>query len=350
MATKMKNIKQITDKALPTVTIVMTTYNVARTLPRLLKSVEKQDYPKNKLTMVVADGNSTDTTVALLHKSKLHVRVVKSKYPRDPEASKGVALIYAKGEIVCLLDADNVLPHEFWIRKQVMPFLSHKEIVGTATLRFAYRKHDTYLNRYFALIGSADPVGMYLGKADKLSYLYDRWNLYGKILEETKEYWIITFSPSHFPTLGSNGFFARRRTLLKGKADPEHFFHIDTPLDVARLGMSTYAVTKDAIVHDTATTLIKFLTKRVKYMQLHYDSRSKDRRYKVFDPDSAEDKKNIIKFVFYSFTFFQPTWMAIRGYWKIQDPVWFIHPVFCFAISMAYGWAIISKKLQSVIQ
>ena len=50
----------------PELTIVIPAKNEARTLPRLLTSLSRQDYPLLPLTRVyVADAGSTDGTVAL---------------------------------------------------------------------------------------------------------------------------------------------------------------------------------------------------------------------------------------------------------------------------------------------
>jgi hypothetical protein len=215
--------------------------------------------------------------------------------------------------------------------------------VGSETLRFAYRRRDNYLNRYFALIGSADPVGLYLGKADKLSYITDDWRLFGDVIFNAKDYFLVKFYPNQFPTLGSNGFCARRKMLTKGKSDPEHYFHIDVPLDLAKLGYSTYAVARETIVHDTATDISSFIRKRASYMRLHYQKRSADRRYKVFDPSRKEDLFRIFLFIIFSSTFIQPTYVALKGYSKIHDKAWFIHPIFCFSIMVVYAYAVLER-------
>ena len=329
----------------PELSIIITTYNSERTLPRLLQSIIIQDYPKDKIEILVVDGNSTDKTLEILKESNINIKMISTKYPRDPEASKGSGLEKAKNEIVCLLDSDNILPHKEWLKKMITPFMENPDIVGTATLRFTYLKKDNYLNRYFALLGSADPVGLYLGKADKLSYITNKWSLYGNVLENKKDYFIIQYEPDHFPTLGSNGFCARRNLIMKAQSDPEHFFHIDVPLDLAYMGYRKYGVVRDAIIHDTAAqpSIIKYVIKRANYMRLHYQKRAKDRRYKVFDPGRTQDVYRIILFIIFSLTFIQPLYISIKGYLKKPDPAWFIHPFFCFSILVSYVYAVLYR-------
>lgn len=331
----------------PTVSIIIITWNVGRTISAVLKTISDQDYPRGLVEVIAVDGQSTDNTVEILKKSKLNVKIIQSKYPRDPEACRGVGLEKAKGDIICFIDSDNYLPHKGWLSKMIQPFIEHEDIVGSETLRFAYRKEDNYLNRYFALIGSADPVGLYLKKADKLSYLSDEWKLFGKIIDKKRNYFLVEFKADEFPTLGSNGFCARRKLLLKAQSDPEHYFHIDVPLDLARLGYTKYAVVKDSIIHDTATSLGLFLKKRVNYMMLHYQKRSKDRRYKVFDPQKKHDLLRLALFIIFASTIIQPLYVAFKGYFKLRDRAWFVHPVFCFAIMSIYSYAVIERFIKS---
>lgn len=332
---------------LPKVSIILITWNVERTISSVLETIIAQDYPSGLLEVIAVDGNSKDKTVEILTRSKLKIKVIKSPYPKDPEACRGVGLKNAKGEIICFIDSDNYLPDEKWLSKMIEPFTIHPEIVGSETLRFGYRRKDNYLNRYFALIGSADPVGLYLGKADKMSYITDEWGLYGMVIFDSKDYFLVKFDPKYFPTLGSNGFCARRKLLLKAKSDPKHYFHIDVPLDLAKLGYSTYAVVRESIIHDTATDLVSFINKRAKYMKLHYQKRANDRRYKVFDPQRREDLLRIFLFILFSSTFIQPTYVALKGYLKIRDIAWFVHPIFCFSIMAIYSYTVSEKWIRN---
>ncbi|HVT00661.1 MAG TPA: glycosyltransferase family 2 protein [Patescibacteria group bacterium] len=337
-----------TKLSLPTLSVIIVTKNNRRTLPRLLRNIESQDYPRKKLEVIIVDGNSTDGTIDLIKSSRLKIKLVFGKKPNDPETCKGEGLHLAKGEMVALIDSDNYLPNNDWFRKMVTPLLEDKNIVGSFTWRFAYRKKDIYLNRYFSLIGSADPVGLYLGKADKMSYISDKWTGFGSVIRDEKDYFVVRFDREHFPTLGSNGFIARRKYLLKGKSDMNNFFHIDVPFDILKFKLSDYAVVRDVVIHDTAIALFPYVIKRARYMMLHYQKRSSERRYKVFDPARTQDIIGVILFIIFSCTFIQPFYISIRGYLKKPDIAWFIHPIFCFSIFVTYIVAILIKLFKGL--
>lgn len=329
------------------VSIIIITYNAERTIRYVLESISIQDYPRNHFEILVIDGNSTDKTLSIIKKSDLPIKIIQSPYPDDPEACRAVGIHASQYDIAGFIDADNYMPHKQWLQKMLQPFTVEKEIYGVQTLRYAYRKKDTPLNRYFALLGAADPVGFYLKKDDRLSYLYDTWNLYGTITKREKNHFLVAFDPYYFPTLGCNGFFFRRDLLLKTlDVTPKNFFHIDTPLDMAKKGYDTYAVVYDTVVHDTAGSFLTFLRKRARYMGLHYLLRSSNRRYRVFDPSKKEDVINLLKFSLFSLTFVEPLIFSLRGYIKKRDVVWFIHPIFCFSIFVTYSLMVVMGVFQ----
>ena len=332
------------NKYLPSISIVIATKNNERTLGKLLQDIKDQDYSKDKLETIIVDGRSTDKTLKIIRKIGFKTRVYQAKFPNDPEICKGEGISYSKSELVLLLDSDNYLPSKNWIKNLVAPLIEDNELVGSYTTRFKYVKKDNYLNRYFALIGSADPVGLYLGKADRMSYVSEKWTGFGKLVKETKKYFVIVFNGMDFPTLGSNGFLVRRKILANVKSDPPNFFHIDVPFDLAKKGYGSYALVKGETGHDTAAKFIPYLIKRVNYVKLHYQKRAKDRRYKVFDPNRKEDLLRITLFIIFSLTIIQPLYISIKGFSRTRDWVWFVHPLFCFAIVITYAIAILQKR------
>ena len=70
----------------PTISILIPTLNAANVLEGCLKSITEQEYPWDKVEIIVADGGSTDNTLGIVSKFKvqsfrpeLRPRVSKSK-------------------------------------------------------------------------------------------------------------------------------------------------------------------------------------------------------------------------------------------------------------------------------
>src|SRR5258705_13093639 len=91
------------------ISIIIPTFNSARTLQKVLESISKQNYPKKLLEVIAVDGGSKDQTLEILKKYSVKIiRVAPDK--QNAEYNKGVGIHKAKNEILLLIDHDNVLP------------------------------------------------------------------------------------------------------------------------------------------------------------------------------------------------------------------------------------------------
>jgi glycosyltransferase involved in cell wall biosynthesis len=325
---------RINNPNVPNITIVIATYNSDRTLRECLKSIHAQNYPQNKIEVILVDAGSTDNTLKI--GKKYDCRIIKKKNVHS-EAAKAYGLQKAKGELVADFGSDNILPGKDWLNKIIAPLQNHKDVIASYPLRYHYRKNDTILNRYVALFGVNDTVPFYLGNADRQSYLYNGYTLSGNA-ETGLGYYIVKFSTQNMPTLGANGFVIRKKILQKAKVDPDHYFHIDVVYDLVKMGYDKFVVVDNSIIHDTADTFVSLLKKRERYFSKLYLEQIDRRRYRMVTKD---DYRNLLLFIIYSLTFIQPLILSIRGYIKKRDIAWFMHPIFCFFITFVYGKSII---------
>jgi len=51
----------------PLVSVIIPTLNSAKTLKDCLESIVAQDYPKDKIEIIIADGSSTDGTLEIMN-------------------------------------------------------------------------------------------------------------------------------------------------------------------------------------------------------------------------------------------------------------------------------------------
>ena len=155
----------------PKVSVLIPTLNAERVLVECLRSVQNQDYPKDRVEVIIADGGSSDKTVKIA--KKFGVKVVPNPL-KTGEAGKAAALRHARGELVALIDSDNILPSKNLFKLMVEPF-EDKEILASEPIEYTYRKKDPYLTRYFALLGMNDPLCLFLGNYDRMSVLTGKW-------------------------------------------------------------------------------------------------------------------------------------------------------------------------------
>jgi glycosyltransferase involved in cell wall biosynthesis len=139
--------------ALPTISVVIPTYNSEKVLPLCLRSIKGQDYPRNKVEIIVADGGSSDRTIEIAKEFRVD-KILKNPL-RTGEAGKAVGVKAAKNEIIALIDSDNILDRKDWFKRVIEPF-QDGEIVGAEPLYYSYRRGDGCITRYCALIGMND--------------------------------------------------------------------------------------------------------------------------------------------------------------------------------------------------
>lgn len=328
-----------------TLSIVIATYNSSRTLSLCLESIARQKYPKHTIDIIVADGGSRDATRAIAKKFGAKVVTV-DPVKQNAEYNKGVGLTKARGEIVLFLDHDNIMPHDKWLSRLMYPFTKNADIIGVEPIRFQYDPKMTVLDRYFALMGGSDPVVYYLGKNSHLSWASDTYNLLGDVRDKGK-YYVVTYTRDALPALGGNGAALRRATLIKyAQSDPDHFIHTDVVYDMVAAGFGSYAFIKDSIIHLTNNKVIPFLQRRKHFIEQYQFANKDIRRYEIYDP--ALDTWKLLYFIFISLTLMVPFIDALKGYRKVRDVAWFLHPVFSFVYTCMYGWAVIERRLKRV--
>jgi cellulose synthase/poly-beta-1,6-N-acetylglucosamine synthase-like glycosyltransferase len=121
--------------ALPRVSVVVAARNEEAALGFLLTELVEQDYPGDRLEVVVADDRSSDGTAALVEEfARRHphrVRLVRIEATPEGWTGKKWALEQAvrsaRGEVVLMTDAD-CLPGRRWVVRMAAPFTADPEL------------------------------------------------------------------------------------------------------------------------------------------------------------------------------------------------------------------------------
>ena len=92
---------------LPIVTVIVPSFNQVRFVERAIVSVLDQGY--DRLELIVADGGSCDGTVELIRRYEGEIAAWWSEPDAGPADAVNTALGRATGEIVMILDADDVM-------------------------------------------------------------------------------------------------------------------------------------------------------------------------------------------------------------------------------------------------
>src|SRR5712691_10638037 len=151
----LKNRKQVPHprtrfEQLPVVTVQLPLFNEIYVVQRLLKSVSELDYPRDRLQIQVLDDSTDETrevTISCVRALSKHGFDVELIHRTDRVGYKAGALemglISARGEFVCILDADFVPQPE--LLKQTVHFFTDPK-VGMIQTRWGH------INRGYSLL------------------------------------------------------------------------------------------------------------------------------------------------------------------------------------------------------
>ena len=262
-------------------------------LAELLRSIEAQDFLKQEMeVLVITDGTS--------------------------ESAKAIGIRQAKGEVIGILASDNELIGSHFLKLMYDYTLINDSCYPSS---YYHSKSDDILNRYFSLIGGNDPLSFYMKKNDKFPYYYGTCNPSG--------------------SLGDNGFFIKKN--LIEHTDLDNYYHIDNAVEA--VGQSN-PVLGATIWHKTGGNIFSFFRKRYHYGLQH--AFNKNRRWHLVDFRQPKDIARLIWFVIIGLTFVVPLMLSFRGYRKIQDVAWFLHPVVCFLTILTYTLVVIQLALRNL--
>ncbi len=327
-------------KGLPSVSILIPTLNAASVLEGCLKSIAEQEYPRQKIEVIIADGGSTDKTLAITRKygAKIYKNPLKTG-----EAGKAVALRKAKNELVALIDSDNILPDEKWLKKMVAPF-SDLQILGSEPWEFTYRRNDSFVNRYSALIGANDPYCYFVGNYDKKSVLSGKWTGLEIEQKDKGKYLEIRIEKGILPTIGANGTLWRTKELKKTVGRSNYLFDTDIVYILAKKKPFKFAKVKIGIVHLYCQGLKDFYRKQKRRVKDFYYLEKQEERQETYQRQTSKQ----VYFVMAVILIFPLLFQMTRGYLKKPDKAWFFHPLACLITLWLYGSETVLAKFSQV--
>jgi glycosyltransferase involved in cell wall biosynthesis len=310
------------------VSVIIPTLNGEKRIAKCLESIFRQD--SQPFEVIVVDDRSTDRTIELCE--AMGVNKILTSGKRDIEFSKKIGISSAGGKYILFLDDDNQLTSSKWLEKATGILDSDPEIGALQTLYFSYRRSDPVANRYCSLMGLNDPIVFHLNRTDRLTYWQSDWSRNCLTLNDRDSYLKVRFDPNLLPTLGSQGFLSRRESIQKF-ATTDRFLHLDFSRWLAESATPYFALTKDSIVHDHCDTTSQFVAKCVRNGKIYLnDSRGSVRTYNYRLTPIQYLRVGLL-----CTTFLLPTLQALRGFMRIRDAAWFLHPILSFWVFVRYA-------------
>lgn len=279
-------------KNLPLISISIPTYNEERFIDSCLKSIFNQDYPKEKIQVIIIDNYSTDNTLLLA--KKYPVEIIQDK-TKDAQYLKMLGLKKSKGEYFIFMDADSRLTHKSWFRIMLEPHVD-PQIVGVFT-DIIPDKRDPLISQYIASFSF---------------YTSPLFSFFSQRVEDTitnkkEDFYYCNYSEKITPPTGSSLYkmrFLKEAGILK----QEKFMELDVLRILVLKGFTKFVYNpKTGIQHSHVDHLSEIFHKRIRNINRNYIKDLNKRHFLWID---FNDKKSILKIIvwmLYANTFVFPT-------------------------------------------
>jgi len=128
------------------VTIGICVKNNAQTISETIKSIIKQDFPRELIELIIVDGYSEDATLFII-KRQLKNSEIRFKIFHEKEGlgkARQIVVDNAEGEYIIWVDGDMILSRDF-VKKHV-EFMDSNPKVGVAKGKYGVLKGDEHKN------------------------------------------------------------------------------------------------------------------------------------------------------------------------------------------------------------
>lgn len=116
----------------PLISVVVLNYNGRQHLEACFRSLQKLDYPQERLELILVDNASTDGSIGFMAKHFPEVRIIQNQSNVGFAKGNNIGAEAARGEYVAFLNNDTRVD-EAWARELVRPTLRDKSVVCAAS-------------------------------------------------------------------------------------------------------------------------------------------------------------------------------------------------------------------------
>lgn len=292
----------------PVISIVIPVYNEELELPRCLESIYTQNYPKEKLDVIVVDNESTDKTleIARAFKTRIYTSDIK-----DAQVLKMIGFKKSKGEYFIFLDADNRLIGTDWFEKMLLPH-TDESCVGSVC-DIIPDPMDPPLSQFFASYSfySSPLFSFFSTKIESV------------IVQKSEAYDICEYRIKSIPPTGSCLY--KMKFLIRAHiSNQPKFMELDVLHFLVEKGLSRFAYVKyTRMYHSHISHIQEIFWKRKRNLERNYLKDINQRRFTWIDFSSTQSKIKGLVWLLYVFTFFGPVLRGLQKSFRYRS-LWYI--------------------------
>lgn len=313
------------------VSFVLGILNAERTLNECLEGIISQDFPQKNYEIIIIDGGSTDKTLEIV--SGFMARFDNIRLLHNPHRlsegkgmSKDQGIRASRGEIVILLDHDNLILQKNWLKRMLEPFNEDESIVASQSLLKSKRGDPLFL-QYVNALGVEDPFAIPHSLVSQVTLNPSKFK---KI---DNRYFVHELDPHHVLFGGANGCAFRKEVFEKIGG---YTRDVDVFARMAKKRMKVAVPEGVSLYHKTSSDFGNHLKKKAVYF---YRFIKKDTGSKEYSWTGNTPRQKIIFFlrVCYNLSLIGPLFLAIKIYLKERNLFWLLHPLYLFFITLEYG-------------
>jgi glycosyltransferase involved in cell wall biosynthesis len=315
----------MSNENLPRISVIMPTLNAGMLLENCLASIRRQDYPREKIEIILADAHSKDDTRTIAQK---HGAIVFDDDGKNMEEGKRLALSHATGEYIAFVDADNEITHADYFRLAVNALAANPQALGVESYYLPSPKMTSFCAYITHRLHISDPICWLMSTNPRLL-----------ARDGETERWTLPGNSCSYP-LGANGFFFRRADLDSVKAG-EKFQDTHMALFLMKQGRREWLrIRGRGVYHYYIQSLWRFVQKR-RRATVHFL-----RVQEEMPVNWMKEKPPVPLWLatLYCITGVGPLWHTARGIIRDGDVCWLWHLPACMGSVLGNAWGVMTYK------
>lgn len=246
------------------ISIIVCTYNGQDIIEKCLGSILKQTYLDYEIIFV--DGGSSDRTKDLIKiymEDEPRIKIIDNpkKLPEGKGYGKWLAFRHCTGDIIGIIDQDNILQDNNLFLKVVKVFEKKPGIIGILG-GLMHDKKDKLVTRYVSLFGTDSYM------AYRSVDFLRRFNESGKLIDTMK------MSLGNMPLTGGNCFFYLKKSLNQIGGYDQDVLVVQKLIET---GKNEIVILPDATKHYAEKGLWKLIAKKFKWAVKYADNDSEEK-------------------------------------------------------------------------
>ena len=144
-----KSPKLKNNQEFPKVSVIVPAYNEEDNIEQNIISLNRIDYPKNRLEIIIVNDGSGDNTSKIVNRLKgRNILFIDNKHNKGKAACLNQGIEESTGELIACMDADSEVQSD--ILKKTIPYFINKKI-GAVTVTVEVKDAKNFLQKVIAI-------------------------------------------------------------------------------------------------------------------------------------------------------------------------------------------------------